>query len=121
MSDVRTRLMAVCDRIDEYHQEANAIKSQMDDLESQGLICASLHWPKDKPGALELLFSSNSEYARKTGRRRQYIGKDPQKQEAAKDSIQRWKQHRKLTEQLRLAKNIIISIERLIDRLELFC
>jgi len=118
MSDIRTRLMAVCDRLDEYHKEAKAIKSQMADLESQGIICARLHWPKDKPGALELLYSSNSEYARATGRRRQYIGKDPLKQEAAKASIQRWKEHRKLGNHLGNIQRSILGVERRLDALE---
>ena len=116
--EIRARMLAVCDKLDGLESEVKAIQAQMDDLEKQGIICARLHWRKDKPGALELLYSSNSEYAKRTGRRRQYIGKDPQKQEQAKASIQRWKEHKQLGSRLNLLERIIMSVDFRVSTLE---
>lgn len=118
MKEIKQRLMAVVGRLSKLHKETEVLKKQIEDLENLGIINARLHWPKDKPGALELLYSSNSEYTLRTGRRRQYIGKDPQKQQAAKEAIERWRKHRKLLGQLGTIERHIYSIERRVDALE---
>lgn len=115
---VTDRLMAVCDKLEELYHEANTIKSEMSQLEDQGMVCAKAHWPKDKPGAMELLYSTQSEYYKKNGRRRQYIGKDKQKIAEAKAAITRWHEHRDLRGQLSDVKSKIYDIENGIKRLE---
>jgi hypothetical protein len=64
----------------------------MDELKEKGLIYAREHWPKDKPGSLELLHFKDSPYRKQTGRKRQYIGKRKGRIDAALKGIERQKE-----------------------------
>lgn len=87
-------------------------------LKQAGVTEATIHWRSDN-SAMELLHPSNSDYARKNGRRREYIGKDTFNQRDAKERVERY-QELKLAEarleDLRQKKNLLVSM---IGRMEL--
>jgi hypothetical protein len=91
---------------------------KVSELKQAGVTDATIHWRSDN-SAMELLHPSNSEYARKHGRRREYVGKDTFNQRDAKERVERYQQLKLAVarlEDLRQKKNLIVSM---IGRLEL--
>lgn len=92
------------------------IAQDMAQLESAGMTSAKIHIRADN-GGMELLHHSGSEYEQKNGRRREYVGKKPEAQEAARARIQRFGMHRKLKDELAIKNHAIRLIEHEIDNL----
>lgn len=120
--DFRTRLMAVCDRLDSLHEELTITRAQIAEIEAQGVSYATVHWRRqptvEQPGIMELLHPENSEYAQQHGRRREYIGTDPAKQAAARARIARWEEYRKAQGRAGYLKEKISDIQGRISMLE---
>lgn len=122
-NSIRMRLNRVCDAIDKLYQDQLGQLALIRELEQQGTTDASIHWrrrPEDgRPGILELLHSQDSDFALKNGRRREYIGTDPEKQAEAFARRKRWKalQEAKATE--RGIRDQLSQLEARITALEL--
>lgn len=99
-------------------QAAKDITEQMTALQEQGMSNATIHIRGDNDG-MELLYPTGSEYERSKGRRREYIGKKPEAQEAARARVQRFADHQTLGGQLHKTREKIRDIERQIERLHI--
>ena len=76
--------------------ELNEMEGQLAEMEKLGIIEAREHWPKDKPGALVLLYFTDSEHYRQTGKRKKYIGKKPERIAEAQMAMARFMEHGEL-------------------------
>lgn len=99
------------------HEQADNLVSQMAELQQAGMSNATIHTRSDN-GGMELLHPVGSDYEREHGRRREYIGKKPEAQEAAKAKVQRWHKHNALKTEWQTISSRCIEIERQIGRLE---
>lgn len=99
-------------------QTAKQITEQMTALQSQGMSNATIHIRSDND-AMELLHPTGSEYEVSNNRRREYVGKKPEAQEAARARVQRFADHQNLGGQLHKTREKIRDIERQIDRLHM--
>lgn len=99
-------------------EQAGDLMRQMEQLESAGIVNATIHTRSDN-GGMELLHPTGSEYEQRTGRRREYIGKKPEAQDAARAKIQRYHDHVKLKAQWQTVASKRIEIQRQIERLEI--
>lgn len=61
------------------------------DIQRAGVTNATIHRRSDT-GGMELLHPSDSDYVRRNGRRREYIGQDPDKQREAKQLVARFEE-----------------------------
>lgn len=120
---LRMRVNRIMDTLDAMAREAHDVFLTIADLEERGISTARPYWmrkddPDGKPDQLELTHPTNSEYYNRTGRRREYIGTDPDKIAAALDAIERLQKHQRLTvvyndlaQKIRTAENHIVAME----------
>ena len=94
------------------------VEKQMAELEQAGMVNATVHTRRDN-GGMELLHPTGSDYEKQTGRRREYIGKKPEAQQAAQDRINRYHEYQKLKNEWSKQAARRIEIYRQIERLEL--
>jgi hypothetical protein len=115
----RDRLNQIAAALDKLHEQADALRAQMADLEAQGIIDAAEHWRKDRDGQktiLELVYSVHSDRVTQEGKRRiEYIGNSPEKIEAARAGMQRFEQYLKLKAELRQVEGVLLIQESSID------
>jgi len=95
-----------------------SIENQLAELEQAGMTNATIHKRSDN-GAMELLHPTGSDYERQTGRRREYIGKKPEAQQAAQERVKRYNEYLKLKSEWSKQATKRIEINRQIERLEL--
>lgn len=95
-----------------------AIEKQLADLEQAGMTNATIHTRSDN-GGMELLHPTGSDYEKQTGRRREYIGKKPEAQQAAQDRVIRYHEYQKLKSEWSKQAARRIEIYRQVERLEL--
>ncbi len=105
----------IADGMTRLYIEAEKIRNQMAKLEESGIIDAGIHWRKDRSGdktILELVYSTHSDRVKVEGKRRiEYIGKRPEKIEAAQAALARFDEYQKL-------KSVLNRIEGQISRNE---
>lgn len=94
------------------------ITQEMAQLESAGMTSATIHVRSDN-GGMELLHHSGSDYERQTGRRREYVGKNPDKQLEAKCRVKRYETYRTLKAELAVMQEKLRNIEYQVSRLEM--
>lgn len=120
---IRSCVNRICDVLDGLYEQLNTVSLTISALEAQGVTEGKIHWRRrpfgDQPGILELLHPQESEYTRKAGRRREYIGTDPEKQQEAFAKIKRWKTLQEAKSEQRRIRDKMAEIERQISRLEL--
>jgi hypothetical protein len=120
---IRARLSTVCEALDRLYQQLQAVQVKISELEAQGLSEASVHWrrpPSDnQPGILELLHPAGSTYVAKHGRRREYIGTIPDRQQEALGRVERWAEYQKAKRAEFEIKEKMSQIETRISGLEL--
>lgn len=112
------KMAAVWLEISTLKDEAQAIEQQMKELERAGMVKATIHTRSDN-GGMELLHPTGSDYEKQTGRRREYIGKKPEAQRAAKARVERFHQHYTLKGELGRVTQRIKDIEHQISLLEM--
>lgn len=95
-----------------------AIEKQLAELEQAGMTSATIHTRSDN-GGMELLHPTGSDYERQTGRRREYIGKKPEAQQAAHERVKRYHEYKKLKGEWSKQAAKRVEIYRQIERLEL--
>jgi len=98
LSDAAARLDLLAETIQDHHQQISA-------LEEQGATQATEHWREGK--YLYLMHPT-----RDGKRKREYIGRDPAKVQAAQDRVDRYKkaeQHRKETDRLERQLQLLID------------
>lgn len=120
---IRGRLMAVCDRLDLLYEEIKITYEKIHELEAQGISEASIHWrrkgdPAGRPDQLELLHPTGSAYEKRTGRRREYIGTDPEKQQEAIARVRRWRAYQDAQGEVKKIKDKMTDIVGRIKHLE---
>lgn len=116
------RFMAVIDALIGLERRVKRGYLEMEQLLDAGLTDASLHWRKDARGErtiLELLHPTGSPYETQNGRRREYIGKDPQKIAEAKARVDRYHQYQMLQQKVRSDESELVTIKHRIDALEM--
>jgi hypothetical protein len=122
MIDIKERLISIADRLDELKREQATIQAEIEELRKLGVSEATPHWRRKetngKAAILELLHSTGSVYEKRTGRRREYVGTNPEKIQAALDCIKRYDRFRKLNLDLQDKRRHIYRVEKGIDQLE---
>lgn len=113
---IRSRLMAVCDQLDALYSQLQPMFDRLRELQAQGITEATIHWRE--PGMLELLYPAGSDYVARTGRRREYIGKDPAKQQEAIARVNRREEYLKLEKEINRTKYKMQEIIGKISMLE---
>jgi len=89
ITELSNILFAALDTLMAIYAEMDKIDQQIDDMRFMSKTNATMHWRPDSKGErtiLELLHPTGSEYEQRTGRRREYIGKDPEKIAEAKEA-----------------------------------
>lgn len=104
-------------RLDQLKEEHEAMKTQAAEMVELGMTDAKKHWPSDKPGALVLLYSTSSKFYEETGRRKEYIGKKPERIAEAEARLKRYVDHKELTKKIRAYDYHIGRMESAIDNL----
>lgn len=112
------KMAAVWNEYSRLTELAQAIETQMSELAQAGMSEATIHKRSDN-GGMELLHPTGSTYERQTGRRREYIGKKPEAQQAAQERVMRYREYYKLEGQLSTHKQKLNDIKYQIDRLEM--
>jgi hypothetical protein len=112
------KMAAVWLEISDIQDSCVAIEKQMAALEQAGMVNATVHTRSDN-GGMELLHPTGSDYERQTGRRREYVGKKPEAQQAAQDRVNRYHEYHKLKNEWSKQASRRIEIYRQIERLEL--
>lgn len=108
-SEYLRRFNKVLDQLDALDAELRQIKDAIDRTKAQGMTDATIHWRQE--GMLELVYSINSDYARRNGRRREYIGVDQDKIDEAMARIARHTRYQELLSDARHIYNQIRNIE----------
>lgn len=111
------KMAAVWLELSNLHEKVNNLDLEMRQLEQAGIVNATIHTRSDN-GGLELLHPVGSDYEREHGRRREYIGKKPEAQAAARGRVLRYQQHSQLKHECQKTIEQIKIIERRIDALE---
>jgi len=112
------KMAAVWLELSKLQEQADDLVNQMSKLENAGMVNATIHTRSDN-GGMELLHPTGSTYEQEFKRRREYIGKKPEAQEAARKRVGRWQKHRDLKAKWRITNGKIEDIKRQIQRLEL--
>lgn len=105
-------------QLDTLKRAIETITQEMAQLEQTGMTSATIHIRSDN-GGMELLHRSGSEYEQKNGRRREYVGKNPDKQLEAKCKVKRYQSHQTLKGELRALRDKSQTIENQISYLEM--
>jgi len=100
-------------------QELTGVQERIAELERLGFCNATVHWRKE--GMMELLHPTGSEYERKTGRRREYIGTSQGKQQAAIARIERHSEWRAMKGEARRLEGKIRDINHAIKNVFRVC
>jgi intergrase/recombinase len=103
--------------IDALESKIMEIISCMDKLNNAGLIYATVHWRKDTKGDPKYFYLLHPQ---KSGekRRRQYVGRDAVKIEAAQAGIQRAQEYAELSNSLRSLRNYASLVSRDLNEAE---
>jgi hypothetical protein len=122
MTGITERLTNIADRLAQLQQERAAIQAEIKELEELGVTEATPHWRQKetngKSAMLELIHSTGSEYEKRTGRRRKYIGTDPDKIQATLSYVKRYGRYRQLNIDLVDKDSHVYRVEKGIDQLE---
>ena len=120
---IRIRLQNIADTLDTLAQQSADLAGIIATLENAGITNAQPYWmrkddPTGKPDQLELTHPTTSAYSRRTGRRREYIGTDPERIAAALGRIERykkWRIHRVtlagVQDKMRTIENHLVALE----------
>jgi hypothetical protein len=111
---IRDRLAAVCDQLDRLYDNLKLVEKRLIELQNEGITDANIHWRE--PGMLELLYPAGSDYVTRTGRRREYIGKDKTRQEQA---IARVKRREECDQARKQADKISYDIQNALGKISL--
>lgn len=111
------KMAAVWLELSTLKEAAETITQEMTQLEQAGMTSATIHIRSDN-GGMELLHHSGSEYEQKNGRRREYVGKNPDKQLEAKCKVKRYQSYQSLKRELAAKQQKVREIEYQISRLE---
>lgn len=101
--ELANSLFEVLHKLADLEEQQTALQAKITALEARPMTDASPHWRKDRDGQptiLELIHRTGSTYEQANSRRREYIGKDPDKIAEARERRKRFKQHRELKRQL---------------------
>jgi hypothetical protein len=112
------RLIMIADGYSMLLFNLNQAKDKLDELSQAEMSQATIHTRSDN-GGMELLHPSGSTYEKQHGRRREYIGKDLEKQREAKLRVERYQKSEQLRhdiEQMNMKKSIV---DRSIGSIEL--
>lgn len=123
IENLQDRFTAILDEVISIKREQNHIRAIISDLESKPITDAREHWRADRNGEytiLELLHSTDSQYFHETGRRREYIGKDPAKIAAAREARERHNEIARAKGLWKTTDDKIRGILRYFERLEYF-
>jgi len=122
MTGITERLTNIADRLVQLKQERAAIQAEIKELEELGVTEATPHWRQKetngKAAMLELIHSTGSEYEKRTGRRREYIGTDPDKIQVTLSCVKRYGRYRQLNIDLVDKERHVYRVEKGIDQLE---
>lgn len=110
------KMAAVWNEYSRLKELAQAIEMQMAELAQAGMTEATIHIRNDN-GGMELLHPTGSTYERQAGRRREYIGKKLEAQQAARERVNRFHEYYKLDSNLNTHRQNINNIKYQIDRL----
>lgn len=97
-------------------EQADNLVAQMAELENAGMVNATIHTRSDN-GGMELLHPTGSAYEKDNSRRREYIGKKPEAQEAARARVERWHKHVELKREWSRHQDKVRQIEYRIEYL----
>jgi len=112
------KMAAVWIEVSTIQEQIVRLESAIATIERLGITNATIHTRSDN-GGMELLHQAGSDYQKKTGRRREYIGKKPEAQDEAKARIERFQTYQKLKREWSEQAAKRIEIYRQIERLEL--
>ena len=122
MTGITERLTNIADRLAQLQQERAAIQAEIKELEELGVSEATPHWRQKetngKAAMLELIHSTGSEYEKRTGRRREYIGTDPDKIQATLSCVKRYLAIQATKLDLVDKERHVYRVEKGIDQLE---
>lgn len=105
-------------QLDTLTRAIETITQEMAQLEQAGMTSATIHIRSDN-GGMELLHHSGSDYEQKNGRRREYVGKNPDKQLEAKCRVKRYQTYQTLKGELGVMRDKKQTIKNQISRLEM--
>lgn len=112
------KMAAVWLELSTLKEAVEQIEQEMTQLEQAGMTSATIHIRSDN-GGMELLHASGSEYEQQHGRRREYVGKNPDKQLEARCKVKRYQSYQSLKKELSTKQEAIRAIEYQISRLEI--
>jgi len=112
------KMAAIWLELSKLKEAAEIIAREMAELEQAGMTSATIHVRSDN-GGMELLHRSGSDYEQKNGRRREYIGKNSDKQLEARSKVKRYQSYQTLKGELASQQEHIRAIEYQISRLEM--
>lgn len=123
IDQLQDRFVSIIDELIHLQRERIQLERMLSELKDQPITDANEHWRADRNGdntILELLHSTDSAYFKETGRRREYIGKDPARIAAAREARQRYNRVNKINSQLVTIDDKARGILRYFERLEYF-
>lgn len=110
------KMAAVWLELSSLKEAEQQIAQQMAELEQAGMTNATIHIRSDN-GGMELLHHSGSDYEKRNGRRREYVGKKPEAQEEAKARVSRFETYQNLKRELGSKRETVRSIEYRVEYL----
>lgn len=112
------KMAAVWKELSILQEHVTRLEGAMGTIERLGMTNATIHKRSDN-GGMELLHPTGSDYERQTGRRREYIGKKPEAQQAAQERVNRYHEYCKLKNEWSKQAERRVQIYRQIERLEI--
>lgn len=119
--ELAKRLVTVLELLARLEEEAEATQAKIAKLKQSNMTDATIHWRKDRNGEaslMELLHHQDSDYHKQTGRRREYVGNDPQRIEEARERVRKFHKYQTLREEERVLTAKAQNIRRWIKQLE---
>ena len=105
---------------DQLKYRADLLRREQMRLEQADIAQAGIHWRKNRQGEktiLELVYAKDSARVRSGQRRIEYIGQDPEKQQAALARLERFREWRDLGHSLHNLEGKLSQIERALSQL----
>jgi len=99
ITELSNILFAALDTLMAIHAEIEQVENEIEIKTMLPMTNATMHWRPDSKGErtiLELLHPTGSEYEQRTGRRREYIGKDPEAIQEAREAKKRYREFQEL-------------------------
>lgn len=112
------RLIMIADGYDLLLFRLGQAKDKLYELSQAGMSQATIHIRSDN-GGMELLHPSGSTYEKQHNRRREYIGKDPERQREARARVERYQQSEQLRQDIKRMSEAKTTIDRSISNIEL--